>query len=123
MTSTRLTIAILGSAITLLAGGALFVARGDSAPASSAAPISTPPDEILTYVDREYGFTFQYPSSATVYPYWDDAVYVLSVPRVETKEGFTLLITPFDEPGPLTSERILEDLPVPHPVSWTLSKP
>jgi hypothetical protein len=111
LTRPRLTIVILCSAIVLLGAGLFWFLRAEATASDLNQPTGFDHDKVYTYVDREYGFTFQYPSSATVFPYWDEDGYRVYVPRPETKEGFTLLITPFDEAGRLTRERIHQDLP------------
>jgi len=64
------------------------------------------------YIDSQYGFLFQYPKGFTVTKFseTEDSNTIL-IQKKETNQGFQIFISSFDEPGPLTKERILKDLP------------
>lgn len=64
------------------------------------------------YTDSQYGFSFQYPKSftATKFKEGEDGDTIL-VQQKDGKNGFQIFISWFDEEGPMTKERILQDLP------------
>jgi len=64
------------------------------------------------YTDSQYKFSFEYPKdfTATKFQEGEDGDSIL-VQKQGSKDGFQIFIAPFDEPGPLTKERVLEDLP------------
>ncbi len=64
------------------------------------------------FIDSQYGFSFQYPKdfTATKFREGEDGDTIL-IQKKDGKSGFQIFISPFDEPGPLTKERILRDLP------------
>jgi maltose-binding protein MalE len=64
------------------------------------------------YTDSQYKFSFEYPKDFTVTKFQEgeDGDTIL-VQEKESKKSFQIFISPFDEPGPLTKERVLEDLP------------
>jgi len=64
------------------------------------------------YTDSQYGFSFQYPKSFTATKFSDqEQTATILVQGEGGKTGFQIFIAPFDEPGPITKERILQDLP------------
>ena len=64
------------------------------------------------YIDSQYNFSFQYPKdfTATKFKEGEDGDTIL-IQQKDGKNGFQIFIASFDEPGPLTKERILQDLP------------
>lgn len=64
------------------------------------------------YTDSQYNFSFEYPKdfTATKFGEGEDGDTIL-VQKQGSKEGFQIFISPFDEPGPLTEERVKQDLP------------
>ena len=64
------------------------------------------------YTDSQYKFSFEYPKNftATKFQEGEEGDTIL-VQEKESKKSFQIFISPFDEPGPLTKERILQDLP------------
>jgi len=64
------------------------------------------------FVDSQYGFSFEYPKSftATKFREGENGDTIL-IQQKDGKNGFQVFIAPFDEEGPLTKERILQDLP------------
>ncbi|MBD3282063.1 MAG: hypothetical protein GF387_00400 [Candidatus Portnoybacteria bacterium] len=64
------------------------------------------------YIDSQYNFSFQYPSSFVINKFQEaENTSTILVQEKETKKSFQIFISYFDEPGPLTKERILKDLP------------
>jgi hypothetical protein len=69
------------------------------------------------FADSQYGFSFQYPKdfTATKFREGEDGDTVLVQQKAPStgsgQAGFQVFILPFDEPGPLTKERVLQDLP------------
>ena len=65
-----------------------------------------------TYDNPADDFTFTYPGRFTITETpFEGGGKQITVESTEPKKGFELTILPFDEPGPLTSERIRQDLP------------
>ena len=64
-----------------------------------------------TYTSPDYGFSFKYPKGFNSTELSDDNGDTVLVQKPEEKSGFQIYITPFDEAGPLTGARILQDLP------------
>ena len=64
------------------------------------------------YTDSQYKFSFEYPKNftATKFQEGEEGDTIL-VQEKESKKSFQIFISPFDEPGPLTAERVLQDLP------------
>jgi len=64
------------------------------------------------YTDSQYKFSFQYPKdfTATKFREGEDGDTIL-IQQKDGKGGFQVFIAPFDEPGPITKERIVQDLP------------
>lgn len=69
------------------------------------------------YSDSQYKFSFQYPKdfTATKFQEGENGNTILVQEKDPSNPsgqvGFQIFISPFDEPGPLTKERILQDLP------------
>lgn len=64
------------------------------------------------FADSQYGFSFEYPKSFTATKFSDqEQTATILVQGEGGKNGFQIFIAPFDEPGPLTKERIVQDLP------------
>jgi len=64
------------------------------------------------YTDSQYKFSFEYPKdfTATKFREGEEGDTIL-VQKKGSKDGFQIFISPFDEPGPLTEERVKQDLP------------
>ena len=65
----------------------------------------------IEYTSPDYGFSFKYPKGFNVSELDDDSGHTVLVQNADSKQGFQVYITPFDEPEPLTGARILQDLP------------
>jgi hypothetical protein len=83
------------------------------------------------YSDLQYNFSFQYPKDFTATKFQegesgntilvqyreqsnianDSSQVSTSINKYPENVSFQIFISPFDEPGPLTKERILQDLP------------
>ena len=68
------------------------------------------------YTDLQYNFSFQYPKdfTATKFQEGEEGSTILVQKTPSTGSGqaaFQIFISPFDEPGPLTAERVKQDLP------------
>jgi hypothetical protein len=73
---------------------------------------STEDEKNNVYTDSQYNFSFQYPKSFTATKFSDqEETATILVQGEGGKTGFQIFIAPFDEPGPLTKERILQDVP------------
>ena len=62
------------------------------------------------YENEKYRFSFKYPEGFTPREFSDELGDVVVVEK-SGEEGFQVFVTPFDEPGPVTPERILLDVP------------
>lgn len=65
-----------------------------------------------TYVNSQYGFSFKYPEGFNVsgFPEGEEGTTILAQ-KPNSKEGFQIFISNFDEPGPITPARIKKDIP------------
>ena len=124
------TIIIVAVVVLLLSGAIIFLNLNKKSPQSEEnsineyQPVSdsirdtytlTPSKEDSAnnvFADSYYGFSFEYPKdfTASKFKEGEDGDTIL-VQEKGGKNGFQVFIAPFDEPGPLTRERILRDLP------------
>jgi hypothetical protein len=65
------------------------------------------------YISSDGHFTFRYPKNLNITSYIIEGggKKILAEEGSQAKQGFEITIMPFDEPGPLTLERIQKDLP------------
>ena len=63
------------------------------------------------YEDEELGFFVDYPEGFMVNNTEEENVKVLVFSKANSEESFQIFIMPYDEPGPITPERILIDQP------------
>lgn len=64
------------------------------------------------YTDSQYKFSFEYPKDFTVTKFKEgEEGDTILVQKQGSKDGFQIFISSFDEPGPLTKERVKQDLP------------
>jgi hypothetical protein len=102
--------AILGIFVAALA--AFFVVKNGSVNRESAAKtentdLSRFP---LEYKSEALGFSFRYPEGLKITEFADEKGDVV-LAEAEAGNEFQIFITPFDEQGPLTPERIKQDVP------------
>jgi len=63
------------------------------------------------YTHPETGLSFDYPTDFTLEVFPDEGGEIILATNPAYNLGFQIFIQPFDEPGPLTLERIRRDLP------------
>lgn len=63
-----------------------------------------------TYDDSVYGFSFKYPQEFNVGRFLDDYREHIVVQNADKRQGFQIVISPFDEEIDITRERIKEDI-------------
>ena len=81
-----------------------------SSPQADSASSSQVDTQGKRYVNQAFGFSFVHPEEVSVTEFADeDGTIVLA--QKSGGESFQVFITPFDEPGPITAERIEKDLP------------
>ena len=68
-------------------------------------------DDYLTYTHPEHGFSFDLSKDFIVSNFEEDGKEIIVAEHPTLKMGFQMVISPFDEKGPITKERILEGLP------------
>lgn len=74
--------------------------------------IATEEGEYQVYTNSKYSFSFKYPKGFTVTNFQEGEYgETILVNKQGSKDSFQIFISPFDEPGPLTKERILADVP------------
>jgi hypothetical protein len=128
------TIIIIAVVVVLLSGAIIFLSLSNKKSPQgeeikfnenqSAAPEQTytvtaskEDEKNNVYTDSQYGFYFQYPKDFTVTKFkeGEDGDTILIQQKAPSSSsgqaGFQVFIAPFDEPGPLTKERITQDLP------------
>ncbi|MDO8728835.1 MAG: hypothetical protein Q7K26_02965 [bacterium] len=71
----------------------------------------TNPELALRYEDEELSFLVDYPEGFTVNNTGEENVKVLVFSKKDSQESFQIFVMPYDEPGPITPERILIDQP------------
>ena len=109
-------------AAVLLVGAVLFLQGGDTGaaqmPAGAFSAAETAPAEIATLVESEFTeryenathrFSFMYPEGFTVRSFSADGGESILLER--GGDGLQIFITPFDEIGDITEERIRKDIP------------
>jgi len=65
--------------------------------------------DFKNYAHAGYGFSFDYPADWNADLFKDDVGDVAVIQNSET--GILIYIYPFDEPGPISKERVLKDIP------------
>jgi len=125
---TKIFILILITAIVVAAGVFLFLnnKKSPNAPGGERGTDNEIPGQDQTYTvapskdnkensiytDSQYKFSFEYPKDFTVTKFKEgEEGDTILVQKKGSKDGFQVFISPFDEPGPLTEERVLQDLP------------
>jgi len=64
------------------------------------------------YADSQYNFSFEYPKNFTATKFSEgESSDTILVQNTDSGQGFQIFVSFFDEPGPLTKERVLQDLP------------
>ena len=123
MINTKIFAAII---VAVLAGGAAYYLRQTDNPPSppfSGRESDSSPDkgrlegvegkisEPGFYKDGQYGFSLSYPKSFNVSDFDDSGGKMILFKNAASDNGFQIFITAFDEPGVITKERILKDIP------------
>ena len=110
--------------IAILASGTVYYFRGKTAinyfsdlkqlgqkfsgsATSTAESIEVQPQ----YKNDQFGFLFNHPEGFNISDFDDGGGKIILVKKAASDNGFQIYITPFDEPGPITKERILKDIP------------
>ena len=104
----KILIAVL--VIALLSGAGLWFWRSQAIEKIFPEFNPTPPSPSNIYTNTEYGFSFQHSGGFTVSEFAETQGDIILLEK-SAKENFQIYITPFDEEGPLTPERIGQDLP------------
>jgi len=63
------------------------------------------------YKNDQYGFSFGQPEGFNVSDFDEGGGKIILVKKTASDNGFQIFIAAFDEPGPITKERILKDIP------------
>ena len=63
------------------------------------------------YKSDQYGFSFGYPKEFKVSEFNESGADVILIRDAAANSVFQISVSPFDEPGPITKERILQDIP------------
>ena len=79
--------------------------------ADSEAPAGEGETGVGFYTNDAYGFSFRYPDGFRVENFAEGEGEIILVSGPKSGEGFQIYVTPFDEEGPITAERIRRDLP------------
>ena len=73
--------------------------------------VRTSPVGKKVYQNAVYGFSFEYPEDFRITEIPEDLGTTILVEKPGTRESFQIFISEFDEPGPITAERVRQDLP------------
>lgn len=125
MKNTKIKIFIAIAVIVLAGGGVAYYFTKNRPARLAQAPTSEPlaagePLQQKIYENGKYSFSFGYPKELNISEFAEgggaDVILVQpSAPDQRTDQrqisGFQILISPFDEPGPITKKRILKDIP------------
>lgn len=68
-------------------------------------------DMTETYTNQKYGFSFNHSKEFSVSEFAEGGRDIVLAKDATASGVFQILISPFDEPGPITKERILKDIP------------
>ncbi|MEK9147478.1 MAG: hypothetical protein AAB593_01020 [Patescibacteria group bacterium] len=63
------------------------------------------------YINNQYGFSFEHPITITVGAFKDEDGDTVLIQEKNGSKSVQIFIIPFDEQGPISKERILQDLP------------
>lgn len=63
------------------------------------------------YKSDQFGFSFSYPKGFNVSDFADGGGKTILIKNAASDNGLQIFIVTFDEPGPITKERILKDIP------------
>jgi hypothetical protein len=111
----RLIFPIIVSAIALFTGAFVFSSSLGATYSTLATSATSPgPAHSVatnTYTDPVYGFSFQYPAELRVQNVPADTGYLVLAERPNANLGFQVFVRPFDEPAPITPQRIQQELP------------
>lgn len=112
-------IALVGAAVWFFSSRSPEIVKslnffsGSAEPSQDQQPVSVPVGDVsAVYTHPTYGFSFRYPEGFTVNSFSDESGETILVQKEgRVKEGFQIFISEFDEPGPITPERIHIDVP------------
>lgn len=108
---------LLGGVLLVCAGAAFFLwntsgesgGRAEVVIAHIEKDADAPEGLPNRYINEQFGFSFNFPDDFTVGQFPEGALAVVVLVQGET--DFQARITPFDEAGPLTPERLRADIP------------
>lgn len=109
----RFKIILISALVVGAAAAAVFVYSPENS--GNPADIASRQTEVgeaafMTYIHPEYGFSFDFPADWGAESFAEDeGGEVVAVQNAET--GILIFIYPFNEPGPITKERVLKDVP------------
>jgi len=78
---------------------------------NTAKPLETQSPKASLYTNDKYKFSFEYPKGVAVSSFKEGIGDIVLIQSKDTKTSAQIFIIPYDEEGPITSSRILEDLP------------
>lgn len=88
------------------------VAEQENSSAGSPAASSHTAHLVRSYYNPELGISFNYPEGFNISGFKEgEAGYTILAQKPNSKDSFQIFASDFDEPGPITPERINQDLP------------
>lgn len=94
---------IIGIVVVAVIGGIVFLAKGKRSEPSESSATATP--------ENTADFSMRYPDNYKVYHSSASSDEQITTIENADGRGFQISVTPFDEPGPITAERIRQDEP------------
>ena len=73
--------------------------------------LSSPSTGLKSYTHPTYKFSLEYPEGFNVSSFDEEPGEMVLFQKPGTKDGFQVFVTAFDEPGPITFDRVKKDIP------------
>ena len=119
MKNSRIKIFIAIATLVLASGVAYYFTKNRPAPLTGSGQASSPqevqnqapPEGQKIYENGKYGFSFSHQKEFSVSEFTEGGADVVLVRNGAANGVFKVSVSPFDEPGPITKKRILQDIP------------
>lgn len=116
MSKTKLIVIFIGLAAAAAVGFLIF--RGTNPPREAASVVETEWEkrdkgetDRTIYENQAFGFSLEHPKEFKVSEFNDEKGLVILFEEAGGSRGFQIFVSEFDEPGPITVEKVRKDLP------------